>query len=342
MLSAQSSPSSRDQRNPPDPATRSTVDAGSVPSKGGMRSVTVESSVSVTGVKPITSALTSGLGELSVGSLLAALSGAVLLCSLLLTWFASGLPNSGLAGAFSGELASGGIASTGVSAFGVSVTLGVVLAICGAMPIALAVLPASLLPATVRESRTLFTSAAVALLAIVYMRINPPDLLAGGGIVNGLANIAGYGASPAFGIYLGLSAALGIATGGMLCESGPLAAGNSQESAGPLRQAIDRARSTGAALALSSLGLALATVLIGLFGFVADSYAMIGVAILGAIATIATARSARHHAQAAADQRLVYLTRFAQMSGWAILAAVGVLLLLTIIAVGQAVSQVAG
>ncbi|MGO9753850.1 MAG: hypothetical protein ACLP8S_19860 [Solirubrobacteraceae bacterium] len=128
----------------------------------------------------------------------------------------------------------------------------------------------------------------------------------------------------------------------MLCESGPLAPATVDRPAAGLRSAIGRARATGASLALGSLAVAAGAVVLGLTGYMADIAVLLGLALLGAIATIVMARFARRQAKAAGEDAIVYLTRFGQLSGWAILAVLAVLLALTILAIGQAVSQVAG
>ncbi|MGO9976085.1 MAG: hypothetical protein ACLP01_25435 [Solirubrobacteraceae bacterium] len=304
--------------------------------------MTVEPGVSDVRGDKAANPLVGALAEMSVGSWLSAASGLVLICSLFLAWFTSGLPTSGAAAVFSGALTETGLATPSANAFGASVLLGLTLAVCGALPIALAVVPRRVLPAFARQSRTLFGCAAVATVTILYMRTSPPELLAGGSVINGIGTLVGVGAKEAFGIYLALAAAVGIAAGGMLCESGPLAPATVDTPAGGLRIAIGRARTTGASLALGSLAVAAGVVVLGLIGYVTDIAVLLGLALLGAITTIVMARFARRHAQAAGEDAIVYLTRFGQMSGWAILAVFAVLMVLAILAVGQAVSQVAG
>jgi hypothetical protein len=304
--------------------------------------VTVEPGVSNVHGGKAANPLVGALAEMSVGSWLSAASGLVLICSLFLAWFTSGLPTGGVAGVFSGAFTDAGLAIPSATAFGSSVLLGLMLAVCGALPIALVVVPRRVLPAFAWQPRILFGSAAVATVTILYMRTSPPELLAGGSVVNGIGTLAGVGATEAFGIYLALAGAVGIAAGGMLCESGPLAPATVDTPAGGLRIAIGRARATGASLALGSLAVAAGAVVLGLIGYMADIAVLLGLALLGAIATIVMARFARRQAQAAGEDAIVYLTRFGQLSGWAILAVFAVLMVLTILAIGQAVSQVAG
>ena len=278
----------------------------------------------------------------STGLMLAGISGVLLMISLALSWFAIRVPGGEVVNGASELLAGKQVFSPSTTGFGTSTPLGILLLVCGAVPIIAAGYAAvgGSLPISVPRHWLLMGCGTVALLSIVYLTLEPPKLIAGGDLPNGLAALIGIRPTPQFGMFLGLISALGIIGGASLTEGGPLAPAPMGHRPGRLRAAITHAWAGHAQLALVSLGAGVATLLVSLLGFVADSATVVGVALGGGMVTIVTSRVARQHAQAAGDSELVFLTRFGQSAGWVVIGIVGVLLVIVLIALGQTAQDI--
>jgi hypothetical protein len=278
----------------------------------------------------------------STGLTLAGISGALLMISLTLSWFAIRVPGGEVLNGASELLAGKQVVSPSTTGFGASTPLGLLLLVCGAVPLiatayAVAGRP---LPKFFARHWLLMGCGSVAVLIIVYLTLKPPELIAGGGVTNGLAALVGIRPTAQFGVFLGLISALGIVVGASFSEGGPLAPAGVGQSPGRLGTAIAHAWRGHAHLALVSLGAGVATLLVALLGFVGDSATVVGVALAGSITTIVTARVARRQAQAAGDGELVFLTRFGQSAGWVVIGVVGVLLVTVLVALGQTAQHI--
>lgn len=283
----------------------------------------------------------------STGLMIAGISGVLMMISLALSWFAIRVPGGEVVNSVSEALVGKQVVSSTTTGFGASTPLGVLLLVCGAVPLIVTGYAAAARPLGIFVACywLLMGCGIVALLSIVYLTLKPPELIAGGGVANGVAALVGIRPTPQFGMFLGLISALGIIGGASLTEGGPLAPAPVGHRPGRLRAAITHAWAGHAQLALVSLGAGVATLLVSLLGFVAYNATVVGVALAGGMVTIATARVARQHAQAAEDSELVFLTRFGQSAGWVVIGIVGVLLVIVLIALGQtaqSISQATG
>jgi len=277
------------------------------------------------------------LSEPSTGLMLAGVSGLLLMISLALSWFAIRVPYGAVINDATELVAGKPVISPSATGFGASTPCGLLLLICGALPLLVTgyATAGRRLPVAVPRHQLLMACGAVALLTIVYLTLEPPKLLAGGNLVNGVAALAGIRPKPQVGMFLGLISAIGIIGGASLTDGGPLAPAGDDRRAGRLRIAIAHAWSGHSQLALVSLGAGLATLLVALVGFVADSAVAIGVALAGGVVTLVAARVARQRAYAAGDSELVFLTRFGQSAGWVVIGIVGVMLVIVALVLGQ-------
>ena len=278
----------------------------------------------------------------SPGLMLAGISGALLMISLTLSWFAIRVPGGAVVNGVSEALAGKQMISPSVTGFGASTLLGVLLLICGAVPLVATGYAAAGRPLSISLARhRLLTGCGVAaVLTVVYLTLKPPELIAGGGLTNGLAGLIGVRPTAQFGLFLGLISALGIIIGASVSEGGALAPAIASQRAGRLRTAIAHAWAGHAELALVALGAGVVTLLVALLGFLADSATVVGVALAGGAVTIVTARVARRQAQATGDSELVFLTRFGQSAGWVVIGVVGILLVTVLLALGQTAQDI--
>jgi len=287
------------------------------------------------------------LHAVPMGLAVAAVGGLLLIISLTLTWYAIKVPGGGIVDDATEALAGKQVVSPTVSGFGTSTLLGLLLLVCGAVPVIAAGYAAAgrTLPLAVSRARLLMASGVVALLVVGYLTVNPPKLIAGGNLVNGLAALVGIRPTAQFGMFLGLASALAVIAGGSLIDGGPLAPASGDHRPGRLRNAIAHGRAQHAQLALVSLGAGALALLVGLAGFVADSATVVAVSLGSGVASVATARLARRHAEAEGDAELVLLTRIGQFAGWTVIVVVGVLLVVVLVALGQtaqAINQASG
>jgi hypothetical protein len=278
----------------------------------------------------------------STGLTLAGISGGLLMISLALSWFTIRVPYGEVVNGASEVLAGKQVFSPSTTGFGTSTPLGILLLVCGAVPLIAAGHAAvgRSLPISVPRHWVLMGCGTVAVLIIVYLTLKPPKLIAGGNLPNGLATLIGIRPTPQLGMFLGLISALGIIGGASLTEGGPLAPASVNRRPGRLRIAIAHASAGHSQLALVSLGAGVATLLVALVGFVADSATVVGVALAGGAVSVVAARFARQRALAAGDSELVFLTRFGQSAGWVVIGIVGVLLVIVALALGQTVQDI--
>jgi hypothetical protein len=278
--------------------------------------------------------------------MLAALGAVLLVVSPALPWFTlqSDNPYVGPAGGAINavsELALGKSAFVvRTTAFGASTPLGVLLLVCGLVALVTAAFAVAgrPLPGRVPCHHVMTGCGLIAIAATLYLVVEPPNLLPGGSVVNDAATLVGIRPIPQLGAYLALIAALGVIAGAALIDGGPLAPPDL--AGGRLRAAIGKAWQLNAHLAVQSLAIGAAAIVVALLGVVDQSPLVVGIGLALSIATVAMARVARQHAQATDNPELVYLTRFGQTVGWLIITTTAVLLVIAIIAIGQTATTI--
>jgi hypothetical protein len=259
---------------------------------------------------------TPAINALPWATKLAAAAGLVLVVAMLMTWLRADVPLVGKA----------------LSGFQVApYTFALLLTIAGAAAVVAYGLLGRPVPGPIAPAHLLVAPAALGIAAIVKLIVDPPQLLPGGDMVNQVATLAGAGAKPGTGMYLGALALLAIVVAGLASPGGPLTEG------GRLRAALLYARDTGHKPSLVAIGCGAAAPVVALFGLMANSAVLVMLALCLAIAAIAVARLAR---TSASGGDLTYLSRYGQIIGWTMLAVVVVVLVVLLLALGQTAGRI--
>lgn len=270
----------------------------------------------------------------------AAMLGAALLLfvSLFLPWFGASI-GGGLLSAFDGGQTSG--TSAHESAFTGSVPLAVIL-LLAALVIAVSAgvrLTGRELPGFQRPLINIAVAVAVVLVITGYLCMNPPGFGGSGGME---AALLGVTPTVDVGPWLAVIASLAALAGAGLTPGGLLYPGGDEQPTGRLVAAAKLAKGT-APLALWTLAAgALSLVVMGV-GVLNRSAVVIIIALPVAIAACIlgwfAGKQAAEHEQ---NGELRYLARFGQVSAWVVLVVVATILIIAIVALGHASSELNG
>lgn len=269
--------------------------------------------------------------RLPTGTRIAVVGALALLLSLLLPWY--GVRASGFASSIADR--PGGLPT--VSAFDTSTIVSVLLVACAVAALAAATFQATdrPLPGKLNTHQSVLALGAIAIFVVVVLSLDPPNFF-GSTAVSALAALEGISVTPDAGMYIAVLASVAICAGGIMTSGGALAPASAGQDAGRLRAAILHAHQSGATIAVWSLPLAAAALVVALVGFLPQSPGLVVISALLAVATIVAARVARSRALAAGDADTVYLTRFSQAAGWVIIGIVAALILVSVLSIGHA------
>jgi hypothetical protein len=228
---------------------------------------------------------------------------------------------------------------------------GLLILACGLLPASTLGLRFAHIQLGERLSRSSVVSVAggCAVLLVTWVGLTPPEVLSGGGLVNGLASALGVGgiagvlaggAAPAAGVYVALIAAVGVCVGAQFMPGGPLAGARGGVPAGQLRAAVDILRTEGGTASFAPLVTGPMSLVLGIVGSIAGQSAFIVLGFLMAVATTVLALAARERLRAGGEE-LAPLARRQRLLAWAPAFLVIVVVVLSAIAVGHTAGQIA-